>query len=154
MVVPGEAARICADGVGPDGGAAVGELVAVDGGDHAVFQFHEGDGFTDAAGLVEVEDGGASGGDVAEAAGAGADVAEDHDGGGAAGPAFAHVGAHGGFADGVEFVLVDGFAEFGVGGAGGEFDAQPGGFAAGLGVVGARIGSTVGRHGKRDGAEH
>ncbi len=126
-----------ADGFGPDLGAAVGEFVAVDGGDDAMLEFHEGDGFGDAAGLVEVERGRAAGGDVAEAAGAGADVAEDHDGGGAAGPAFAHVGAFGGFADGVELVVVDGLAEGGVGGAGGEFDAEPRGFSAGESVVGA-----------------
>src|SRR5205085_491813 len=81
--------------------AAVGEFVAVDGGDDDVFEFHEGGGLGDAAGFVEVEDGGAAGGDVAEAAGAGADVAEDHEGGGAAAPAFAHVGAFGGLAGGM-----------------------------------------------------
>ena len=63
-------------------------------------------------------------------------VAEDHDGGGSAGPAFAHIGALGGFADGVEAVLVDVGAEVGVDGPGGEFDAEPGWFFSGLGVVG------------------
>jgi len=100
------------DGFGPDAGAAVGLVVAVDGGDDDVVELHEGELFGDAAGLVVIDGERFTGFDVAEAAGAGAGVAEDHDGCDAAGPALAHVGAAGFFADGEEVVLTETFAEF------------------------------------------
>src|SRR5690606_39229744 len=93
------------DRLGPDARAAVGELVAVDARDDDVLEAHEGEAFGDAPGLVAVEHGRAAGLDVAEAAGAGAGVAQDHDGGDAAGPALAHVRAAGLLADRVQLVL-------------------------------------------------
>jgi len=99
---------------------------------------HEGDGFGDAARFVEIRFFRAVGGDVAKAAGTGADVAEDHDGGGAAGPAFAEVGTHGGLADAVEMMAVDVAAEVVISRTCGEFDAKPGRLAAGV-VVGEDV---------------
>jgi len=127
-----------ADGIGPDFGAAVGQFVAVDGGNDDVFEAHEGGGLSDASRLIGVEEGGLAGLDVAEAAGAGADIAEDHEGGGSACPAFAEVGALGGLADGVEVVLVDEGAGFVVAGAVGELGAEPVGFLA-LDEVGSAV---------------
>jgi hypothetical protein len=125
-----------ADGLCPDVCAAVVELVAVDAGDDDVIEAHQADGVAHTAGFVEVEGGGASGGDVAEAAASGADVAEDHEGGGTGVPAFAHVGALGGLADGVELVGVDQVEEAGKALTGGHFHLQPGGLAAGIGGIG------------------
>ena len=116
--------------MGPDFRAAVGEFVAVDAGDDDVLEAHGGNGVADSDGFIEIEEGGAAGGDVAEAAGAGADVAEDHESGGAGGPAFAHVGALGFLADGVELVGVNEVEELGVFDAAGHLHFQPGGFAA------------------------
>lgn len=90
-----------ADGGGPDGCAAVFEVIASDGGDDGVAQLHFLDGHGDASGFAEVEFGGATGLDGAERAGAGAGIAEDHDGGGTAGPALAHIGALSALADGM-----------------------------------------------------
>jgi hypothetical protein len=119
-----------ADGVSPDGGATVGQLIAIDAGDDDVLEGHFGDRLADSAGLVEIECGRASGGDVAEAAASGADVAEDHEGGGARVPAFAHVGTHGRLADGVELFFVNEVEEAAVALAGGHFHLQPGRLAS------------------------
>ena len=98
----GEALADGADGHGEQEGAAVLAVIAVDAGDDGVFQSHGLDGFGDAAGLVHVDFERGAFLNGAEAAAARADVAEDHEGGGAAVPAIADVGAGGGFADGVE----------------------------------------------------
>ena len=82
--------------------AAVGEVVAGDGGDDDVLEFEALRGGGDAGGFVGFEGEGFRGGDGAEAAGARAAVAGDHEGGGAAAPAFPMVRALGAFADGVE----------------------------------------------------
>ena len=119
-----------ADGVGPDGGAAVGQLVAVDGGDDDVAEVHGGDGVGDACGFIVVWRGGSACFDVTEAAGAGAGVAEDHDGGDAGRPALAHVGALGFLTDGVEVVVVDQVECLGVVLGGGQGGAEPAGLAA------------------------
>ena len=95
------------DGLGPDLGAAVGKLVAVDAGDHHVLQLHERQALRHAARFVGVEDRRTPGLHVAEAARARARVTEDHDGGSAAAPAFAHVRAACFLADGVQPMLVD-----------------------------------------------
>jgi hypothetical protein len=102
------------DGFGPDLCAAVVEFVAIYAGDDDVAEVHDSDGVAYSFGFVEVEFGWAACGDVAEAAGAGADVAEDHEGGGAGGPAFAHVGAFGGLADGVKAMVVDHAEKLGI----------------------------------------
>ena len=83
-------------------GAAEDVVVAIDAGDDGELEAESGDGFGDAAGLVEVDGLGAALGDGAESAAAGAEVAEHHEGGGFVVPALADVGALGGFADGVE----------------------------------------------------
>ena len=106
-------------------GAAVAQLVAVDHGDDDVLEVHLGDGLGDAAWLLPVEREGASGGDGAEAATAGAGVAEDHEGGDAVAPAFGDVGAAGLFADGVQGFAAHEGLEAVVGFAGGDADAQP-----------------------------
>ena len=111
------------DCFGPDVGTAVREIVASNGGDHAVFEVHASDGFGDALGFAEIGRLRVAGGDVAEGAVACAGVAEDQDGGGAAGPAFAEVGTHGGLADGVEMVAVDILAERVICVPGGQLDA-------------------------------
>jgi len=129
---PGVAVADGANGGGPDAGAAVGKLVAGDAGDDAVAKIHFRDGVGDAGGFAEVEFGRAAGGDRAEVAGARADVAEDHHGGGAAGPAFAEVGALRALADGMEFVVIHEAAGGGVAGAAGKFGAEPRRFARGV----------------------
>ena len=120
------------DGHRPDGGATVGEFIAGDTGDDAVFEIHLRHGVGDAGGFAEVELRGAASLDRAEIAGARADVAEDHHGGGPAGPAFAEIGALGALADGVEFVFVDEFARGEVAGAGRKLGTEPGRFARGV----------------------
>ena len=86
-------------------GAAVGEVVAVDGGDDDVAEAELGDGVGNPGGFAGVERLGVAGADVAESAGAGAGVAHDHHGGVALGPALADVRAGGFLADGDEAVL-------------------------------------------------
>jgi len=102
------------DGLGPDASTAIFEFVAIYAGDDDVLQAHGFHGFTDSSGFIEIERRRAAGGDVAEAAASGADVAEDHEGGRSGMPAFAHVGAFGGLADGVEFLFVDQVQEPGI----------------------------------------
>jgi hypothetical protein len=77
-----------------------------------------------------------AGGDSTETAGAGANVAENHESGGAMLPAFPHVGAARGFADGVEIEGAHGALEMLVALAAKELDLQP---------IGARM-----RGGRRD----
>jgi hypothetical protein len=88
-------------------GASVVEIVAIDGGDDGVGELQGGEHGGDAAGLVEIDGQGAAGLDVAEAAGAGADVAQDHDGERAVVPTLADVGAARALADGVEAELLE-----------------------------------------------
>lgn len=92
------------DGFGPEGGAAVGEVVAVDGGDDDVLEAEASEGFGDSSGFVAVGGWGLAGLDVTKSACSGAGVAQDHDGGDASVPAFADVWACCFFADGVEAV--------------------------------------------------
>ena len=83
-------------------GAEVGEVVAVDRGDHRVAEPHPGDRPGDAGRLERIVPRRLPGLHVAEAAAAGARVAEDHEGRGPTLPAFADVRAGGLLADGVE----------------------------------------------------
>ncbi len=78
-----------------DGGrSSVGEVVAGHRGDHRVGQSHVGDGLRHPLGLGRVGPARRAGRvDQAEAAGPGALVAVDHEGGGAVGPALEDVGA-------------------------------------------------------------
>jgi len=77
-------------------------VITIDTGDDGVFETESGDGFSYAAGLVEVDGFGAAFGDGAESAPAGAEVAEQHEGGGFVMPALADIRALGAFADRVQ----------------------------------------------------
>ena len=91
-----------ADGVGEDVGAAVGQVVTGDARHDHVLQAQAGERLGHAPRLVLVVPRGPPGLDGAEAAGAGARVAQDHDGGRALLPALADVGAVRLLADRVE----------------------------------------------------
>ena len=128
------------DGLGPDGGSAVGQIVAIDAGDHDVLEPHERHRLGDPARLVWIGWLGPAGLDVAEAAGARACVAEDHDRGRAPRPALAEIGAGGLLADGVQRVLVDDPPKPLVGGAARHAGADPGRLAAQVQVLNLRVG--------------
>ena len=91
-------------------------------------QTHSRDGFGHADRFGEVEFRGLASLHGTEGAGAGADVAEDHKCGGASGPAFAHVWALGGLADGVELVFVYDMTDCPVSRPRGELGSKPLGF--------------------------
>jgi hypothetical protein len=107
-----------ADGLGEDVGAAIGQVVARHAGDDNVLEVHLADSLGDAARLVLVVPGRATGLDGAEAAGAGAGIAEDHDRRRALLPALPDVGAAGLLADGVEGQVAQDALELVVVGAG------------------------------------
>ena len=90
-----------ADGGCPNGGPAVFQIVAGDGSNHGVLEVHTGYGLGHAGGLTNIEFGRSTCLDSTKGAGTGADVTQNHDGGGTARPAFAHVRALGTLADGV-----------------------------------------------------
>jgi len=117
------------DGLGPDCGAAIGQVVAVNGGDDAVFELHGQDGFGHALRFFAVNRQGDTGVGVAETAGAGTDLAQDHEGGSAGSPAFREVWTFAAFADGIEFLPVENLFHFQVAFAFGEFYFEPVGFA-------------------------
>ena len=83
-------------------GAAVGQVVAGDGGDDDVPQAQAMAGLGQSVGLVEGDGLGMPAIDRTEAARAGADVAQDHERGGSPGPAFRAIRASGTFADRLE----------------------------------------------------
>src|SRR5690606_37425317 len=91
---------------------------------------HALDGEGDAARLEGVDGAGASGGDRAEPAGAGAGVAEDHERGGAAAPAVPDVRAVGLLAHGMEFLLAHERLQLLETGPRIVADLEPGGYAA------------------------
>jgi hypothetical protein len=93
-------------------GSAVGEVVAVDGGDDDVVEVEAADGFGEAIGFGGVERLGLFlEVDVAVGAGAGAGGSHDQEGGGANAEAFADVGAGCFFADGVECQVTEDFGD-------------------------------------------
>ena len=116
-----------ADGQGEQFRAAIVAVVAIDAGDHGEAQTHGGDGFGDAARLVVIHRQRRAFLHGAEAAAARADVAQNHERGGAVVPAFAHVGAGGAFADGVQAEAVDQRFQIAIVLADGRGGAQPGG---------------------------
>src|SRR5206468_10800339 len=102
------AGRLAAD-LGDHGdegaGTEIGEVVAIDRGDHRMAQTHPGDRPGDAGRLEGVVPGRLAGPRIAEATPAGAGVTADHEGRGGAFPAFAGVPAGGLSADGVDVVV-------------------------------------------------
>ena len=68
-----------------------------------MLQLHGFDGLRHALGFIPIQQGGFAVFDVAEGAGAGADIAQHQEGGRAAAPAFAEVRAHRFFAHSVQF---------------------------------------------------
>ncbi len=109
----------------PDAGAAVRQVVAGHRGNDDMLEVHLPDAVRDAGWLAEIGFGRATGGNVAEGAGAGAHIAEDHDGCGAAAPALAHIWALGGLAHGVQVVPVHVLTRGHVTGPIGELGAEP-----------------------------
>jgi hypothetical protein len=95
-----------ADRLGEDERAAVGEVIAVNRGDHRVLQRHARDGFSDASGLREIQLVRLAVRDRAVCAGTRADIAEDHERRRAVMPAFADVGAARVFADRVQLQVL------------------------------------------------
>ena len=110
-------------------GAAVVEIVAVDRGDDDMGQAHLLHRIGDARRLVVVERGRDAGRDVAEGAGARADLAHDHEGGVLLVPALADVGAAGLLADRDQLVRLHDLARVGVTLRGRRLDADPVGLA-------------------------
>src|SRR3954468_12399639 len=106
-------------------GAAVGEVVAVDRGDDDVGEAHLGHRTRHALRLAAIERGGDAGGDVAERAGAGADLAHDHEGGVLLFPALADIGAARLLADGDQAMRLDDLAGLGVAGGPRRAHADP-----------------------------
>ena len=104
----------------------VGQVVAVDRGDHRVAQAHPGDRARDPRRLERVVPGRLAGLDVAEAAAAGAGVAEDHEGRRAALPALADVGARRLLADRVQVLAVDQLGQLAVARPAGRRHLEPG----------------------------
>jgi hypothetical protein len=95
-------------------------------------QPHGGDRLADAQRLIQIECRRTPGGDMAEAARTRADIAQDHDGRRARRPAFPHVGALCGLADGVQALFVDEFEQPGISRPAGHFHLEPRGFATEL----------------------
>ncbi len=114
-----------ANGGGPDAGAAVGEVVAGDGGNHAMFESHFRDGISHAGRFPEVEFGGPAGLNRAEIAGTGADITQNHDRSGAARPAFPDVGALSALAYRMQLIFLHETPRRLIGGAGRQFGAEP-----------------------------
>src|SRR5687767_8421616 len=85
--------------------AAVAQIVAVDTGDHDVFQPERGDRVAEVAGLVRIGRQRTAVSDVAERASARAEVAEDHESRRALAEAFADVRARRFLADRVQLLL-------------------------------------------------
>ncbi len=128
-----------ADDHGKNRRAAVLAVVPVDGGDDSMLQIHRLDRLGYPFGLQPVQQPGAAVLDVAEAAGAGAHIPQHEEGGGAGAPAFAHVGAHGLLADGVQSLRAHERLQVLVGFAGGCAHLDPVGAAEGGGVGLGRV---------------
>src|SRR5207244_10276200 len=134
--------------------AEVGEVVAVDAGDHGVAQAHPLDGLRYAQRLERVDGLRLAGLDVAEAAAARAGVAEDHERRGAAVPTLADVRAGGLLADGVELVALDHALQLEVARSARRADLEPRRLALPIGphlahvedARSARVGAGAGAH--------
>src|SRR4029079_2419550 len=137
----GRRSRDGADGRRPVRGAAVGEVVAVDAGDHGVPEAQLGQHRRDVLGLVRVGGQRPSGGDVPELARPRADTAQDHDGQRLAVPAFPDVGAGGALADSVQAQLGHTLLEVEEDLAGGHLHPDPGRLRLELGARVGRLAS-------------
>ena len=84
-----------ADGLRPNCRPAVGQLITVHRGDHAMTQPHQLHRLAHPARLVRIQGGRSAGGHRTEATGAGAYLSQDHQSGGAVLPALVNVGAAG-----------------------------------------------------------
>jgi hypothetical protein len=111
--------------LGPNFGAAVFEVVAVNGSDDGMLDTHDFDGIGDPAWLKHIHWIWFAGLNAAETARARTYISEDHEGGSTFSPTLAHVWTASAFADGVEFVLIDQASDFAVVFSGWELDAQP-----------------------------
>ena len=114
IVVGGQRVADGADGLREMLGAAVGEIVAIDGGDDDMGKPELEGRFRDIVGLGGVERAGHAGLDVAEGAGPRAGVAHDHEGGVLLVPALADVRAARLLAHGDEAVLLHDVAGIGI----------------------------------------
>ena len=115
-----------ADALGEDEGAAVGQVVTVDGGYDAVAQGQLLHRARQSLRLLQVEREGPTRGDGAVVAAAGAYVTQDHEGGAAPVPAVPDVGAAGLLADGVQLALAQQVVQLNVVGAAGHGHLEPG----------------------------
>ena len=107
-LAPGDALVDRANGVREDQGAAVGQIVAIDGRNHEILPAEVAHGFGDADRLEPIDLAARVAGlHVAEAAAARAGIAQDHDRRGAGAPALGHVRTGRFFADRVERNAVD-----------------------------------------------
>ena len=124
-MVPGDSLADRMDHVGEVLRAAIVEVVAVDRGDDDMRQPHLGDRLADIVRLVRIERPRHAGGDVAEGAGARADVAHDHEGRVLLVPALADVRAARLLADRDEVVRLHDLARFLVAARYRRLDADP-----------------------------
>ena len=125
MVVDGRAGADRPDHLGEVVGAAIGQIIAVDRGDDDVREAEVGDRVGDVLRLVGIERRRQAGRDIAEGAGARADLAHDHHGGVLLGPAFTDIGAAGLLADGDQIVLAHDLLGFAIDRRAGRPHADP-----------------------------
>ena len=146
----GHAAVDGADAGGVVAGAQVGQVVAVDRGQHHIAQIHQRHGVGHVGRLPRVQPAlGVAGVDRAELAGARAHRTHQHQGGGAAAPAFGDVGALGFGAHGGQPVRLHDLHHVLVLGAGGQAHAQPRRLGPGVGQVAQGAGLDAVQHGAR-----
>ncbi len=139
MVVCGHARADGADGVGEMLRAAVGEIVAVDRGDHDVGETELGGRLADMGGLVGIERTGQTCLHIAEGAGARAGVAHDHEGGVLLLPALADIRAAGLLAHRVQAVGAHERVRLVIAGRHWRLDADPVGFSRDGGIRPMRL---------------
>src|SRR6185503_12478310 len=114
--------------LGEDEGAEVGEVVAIDGGDHGVLELHLADRLSDSGWLLDIVFRWPAVRDGAVRAVPRADVTQDHERGSAVLPALADVGAAGFLAHGVEVELAHQVLQPEVVRAPGRLHLEPAGF--------------------------
>lgn len=105
--------------------AAIGEFVAINAGDHDVFEFHQRQRCCDTTWFVEIKRCWFASLDVAKPTRARAGVAQNHDRRGASAPTFAHVGARRFLTHSVKTMLINDAFEPLISLASGNSRAQP-----------------------------